>query len=417
MAAGFGSRMGGALPKPLKPLFGLPLIDHNIIKLREIVGEENIIVVYSNKALADHIKERFPRIQLAFNSRPERENGYSLLFSEGLIKDNFILTMADHYFSDDFISNLRLDSPNKAFVSRFCDDRDEATKVKTEGIYITDIGKTLKDYDYFDTGMFFCNKDIFPYIEKLSKEREIVKLSDVFGAMAKEKKLTYQLIEGYWIDIDTQSELTKAERFIRNNLSKPTDGPVSKYINRKISTLITPLLIGRIKPNTLTLILSVMGIIPSILMAYGHFFLGGILTQLISSLDGCDGEIARITHTKSRLGGVLDSTLDRYSDSLIFFCSFMPFSGLLEAKIALLLTLAGTILISYTSHLTGCRPRFITRDVRLLLVMIGGILSLIRPIYMLHTMLFIGIVSHIGVFFNLLSFAKKEKTTKQNFAL
>lgn len=45
---------------------------------------------------------------------------------------------------------------------------------------------------------------------------------------------------------------------------------------------------------------------------------GGIVFS-IGIFDGIDGSIARITNTSSKFGGILDSSLDRISDALIFF--------------------------------------------------------------------------------------------------
>ena len=43
-----------------------------------------------------------------------------------------------------------------------------------------------------------------------------------------------------WMDIDTEEDLKKAEDFLIENLkNKETDGPVSKYINRRLSVPIS----------------------------------------------------------------------------------------------------------------------------------------------------------------------------------
>ena len=48
-----------------------------------------------------------------------------------------------------------------------------------------------------------------------------------------------------WMDVDTEEDLKKAEVFLIESLKdKPTDGPVSKYINRKLSAPISKKLIN-----------------------------------------------------------------------------------------------------------------------------------------------------------------------------
>ena len=45
----------------------------------------------------------------------------------------------------------------------------------------------------------------------------------------------------------------------------------------------------------------------------------GILVFTVGILDGVDGSIARLTSNSTRFGGIFDSTIDRFSDALVFF--------------------------------------------------------------------------------------------------
>jgi len=149
LAAGYGKRMGGDTPKPLVELYGLPLIEH---KIRKLDGYE-IIVVYHDERIKDHIQKRFPRIKLVYNPYPERENGYSLYCVKDLIKEgeSFILLMADHYYDEGFYRDINPINQTTVYVSAKCYQEDEATKVKVQGDKVIKIGKGIDDYDYFDT--------------------------------------------------------------------------------------------------------------------------------------------------------------------------------------------------------------------------------------------------------------------------
>ena len=52
---------------------------------------------------------------------------------------------------------------------------------------------------------------------------------------------------------------------------------------------------------------------------YPALAIGGMLAQLASIVDGCDGEIARLKHSQSEFGGWFDAVLDRYADAVLLF--------------------------------------------------------------------------------------------------
>lgn len=72
-----------------------------------------------------------------------------------------------------------------------------------------------------------------------------------------------------------------------------------------------------VHPNILTII----GLLVSILAAYAFsqqkLILGALLILLSGFFDVIDGAVARNTNTKSKFGGLLDSTSDRFADAFI----------------------------------------------------------------------------------------------------
>ena len=199
LAAGLGRRMNTLKPKPLVNLFGFPIIEHTIRKLKD----HEIIVVYHLKEIAEFIKRKFPDVKLIYNPNPERENGYSLYLAKKYINGDFLLLMADHYYGDEFFSFNDSFDKTTLFVSEKCySDKKEATKVKVNSKKILSIGKNLEKYEYFDTGFFYCKKEIFDCIEKIKKDK--IKLSDVIAELSKRGEVSYKVINDFWIDIDTK---------------------------------------------------------------------------------------------------------------------------------------------------------------------------------------------------------------------
>jgi phosphatidylglycerophosphate synthase len=111
------------------------------------------------------------------------------------------------------------------------------------------------------------------------------------------------------------------------------------------------------------------------------------LVQLSSIADGVDGGLARLKNMASEFGGFLDSVLDRYADILIVLgltlwsLSHETYPGIWLAG---LLAVSGTICISYTRARIGPNHRHLfdrglkslaSRDVRLLLIMLGAVIG------------------------------------------
>ena len=117
----------------------------------------------------------------------------------------------------------------------------------------------------------------------------------------------------------------------------------------------------------------------------GQNIIGGILVQLSSIVDGIDGSLARMKGMASPFGGFLDSVLDRYADILILLgltlwsLSHETYPGIWLAGF---LAIAGTICVSYTRARINSEHRHLfdkgfkslaSRDIRLFLIMLGGI--------------------------------------------
>ena len=393
LAAGFGKRMGAEKPKPLLNLFGMPIIEHSIRKLKG----HDIIVVYHDKEIEEFIKKKFPEIKLVYNDEPERENGWSLYLSRSYINDDFLLLMADHYYGNKFFKIDEFDETT-VFVSSFSINASEATKVKVENEKVVDIGKGLQKYDYFDTGFFYCKYEIFDYIEKM-KSKEKISLSDVISKLSMEKKVGYKILQEKWIDIDTKKELKEANKIVENSLSKTWDGIISKNINRKISKKITKAVTryNFFTPNVMTMVSFLLGIFSSILFFMNILIPAGIMAQICSIIDGCDGEIARIKNMKTRFGGVFDALTDRLADFLIILGMLFSY-GLTEISvISFFLAFQATILPSYIYHLTNIRVSFFGRDARLFSIMVGATLAYFNKDFLIYTMIFIGVLAYAGI--------------------
>lgn len=103
--------------------------------------------------------------------------------------------------------------------------------------------------------------------------------------------------------------------------------------------------------NMLTVIGLVLNAAVAVVIGLGHIKLGGGLLLFASAFDMLDGAVARATGTSSKFGGFLDSTLDRYSEALVYGGVLFYLLDTDDAKLGAVLVFAATVgalLISYT---------------------------------------------------------------------
>lgn len=166
------------------------------------------------------------------------------------------------------------------------------------------------------------------------------------------------------------------------------DGPVSRYLNRRLSAPLARLLAPTpLTPNQVSLLAFVTA-----LGAFGSFALGqpiaaGLLIQASSIVDGVDGDLARLQGRTSPFGAVFDATLDRYADAAIvggmtwWAWSHPDLSGPQPIVVGLA-ALTGFLLVSYSRarleregyrSALGGAALLAGRDVRLLLAAAGSV--------------------------------------------
>jgi phosphatidylglycerophosphate synthase len=116
------------------------------------------------------------------------------------------------------------------------------------------------------------------------------------------------------LDVTDKATAARAERLLFHSLRKPQDGWTSRYLNRHVSLAISRLLVKTpLRPNQLSIAILGVGIAGALVAAEGTYaalVLGALLFQTQSILDGCDGEMSRVTYRGSLLGEWLDTIGD-----------------------------------------------------------------------------------------------------------
>ncbi len=182
----------------------------------------------------------------------------------------------------------------------------------------------------------------------------------------------------------------RAERLLLDRLSKSTDGPVARHLNRPLSKRISRRLVrSSVTPNQISLFcFGVSAVAAGLFAMGGHLLLalGAVLAQLASVIDGCDGEVARLKFRESSFGGWFDAVLDRYADAILLFGLTWHAFIARDASIVLIvgfLAIIGSFMNSYTADKYDglMKARFerggirLGRDVRVFVISLGALLN------------------------------------------
>ena len=409
IAAGRGSRLSGkGNSKPLVPLLGLPLIERTILTAKKSgINDFYVVTGYEGEKVRRYLDKIGQRtntnITHVINEEWEKGNGISVLKARDLIKEPFILLMADHLFDYSILDGLKKEQISEDEIILAVDrniesnklvDIDDVTKVLIEdNNKITAIGKNISNYNAYDTGIFLCSPVLFHAIEDSFLSTGDSTLSGGIRILSGNGNAkTFDIQDSYWVDVDDEKAFSKAKNLLISNLKKASDGPVSRYLNRPLSIRLTILLLNtKIAPNHISILAFILGVLGAgffFLGGYINLIIGGILAQIASVIDGCDGEIARLKFKASEFGGWFDAVLDRYGDAFLLF-GLTYHVYLIDDRFLYIiigfLAIIGTFMNSYTADkydglmqkkLKSGKHYFrLGRDVRIFIIFLGALVN------------------------------------------
>jgi CDP-diacylglycerol--glycerol-3-phosphate 3-phosphatidyltransferase len=153
------------------------------------------------------------------------------------------------------------------------------------------------------------------------------------------------------------------------------------WVRRRAEALITALGRTPLTPNQVTVVGLALTSIAAGLAAFGHLRWAGVVLIFAGTCDILDGALARSTNASYPYGAFLDSTLDRYSEGVVYLglaAYFLSVDGPLQRWLVLatLAALAGSFLVSYVrarAQSLGftCKSGLFQRPERVVVTVVG----------------------------------------------
>jgi 1L-myo-inositol 1-phosphate cytidylyltransferase / CDP-L-myo-inositol myo-inositolphosphotransferase len=399
LAAGQSERLAsvtGGGSKALLRLGGLSLVERAVRSLLAAGLERVLVVVGYDAGPVATVVGRLGRgrVRVVYADRWADGNGASLAAIRGEVLGDalFLLITADHLFGEGGLDRLLVAGAPAVLIDPAPDRAAwaEGTRVRVVDQAVVAFGKHLEE-PAIDCGAFLLPPEVFGRQHQAASEGDH-SLAGAVTRLAQTRPLrAVALPTGcWWQDVDTPQDARAARMALRRSLVKEADGPVSRWLNRPLSTRLS-MLLARLRPapDLVSLVAFGFGLAGAVLLAAGQGLAGGLLVHASSVADGVDGEVARLQLRGGPRGALLDGLLDRVGDAAILAGLGLWALDGHDARGVLVLTVATTTgaLLSMASKdraaalgLPPAPERALGwllggRDGRLLLVAVGALLG------------------------------------------
>ncbi len=161
---------------------------------------------------------------------------------------------------------------------------------------------------------------------------------------------------------------------------------IRERLKEEFSVFVQPLVRLLVKLNIHPDVITLSGFILNLYAAYlfieEGFLLAGITVLLAGLCDALDGQVAKVSGSTTKFGALLDSTVDRYSETIVWF-GIGYYSILAHwwiTSIAIFFALVGSLMVSYVrARAEGlgeeCKVGFMQRPERVILIGLGAIIG------------------------------------------
>ena len=327
LAAGQSERLAsvtGGGSTALLRLGGLSLVERAVRSLLAAGLQRVVVVVGHDAGPVATVVGRLGRgrVRVVYADRWADGRGASLAAVQSEVEGEalFVLVTADHVFGEGGLEQLLAAAEPAVLI-----DPAPGTLAWAEGIRVRVVdqavvafGKHL-DEPAIDCGAFLLPVEVFDRQRQAATEGDHT-LAGAVTRLAQTRPLRAVALPSgcWWQDVDSPQDVLAARGALRRSLGKDTDGPVSRWLNRPLSTRLSMVLAPlRPAPDLVSLVAFGLGLAGAALLAAGQGLAGGLLVHASSVADGVDGEVARLQLRGGPRGALLDGVLDRVGDAAI----------------------------------------------------------------------------------------------------
>ena len=231
LAGGNGTRLNPftkIINKHLLPVGPYPMIYWSVMKLRD-AGVKNLLLITHHDHLADFKTVLGNGDSLNVNIKYEIQPyaggiSHGLLYAKDFVgKEKFVFMLGDNIFEDSlvpYVINFKKQTEGAKILLKPVEDPerygiatiDKATKQITSIIEKPRVPSS----NLCVTGIYMYDYNVFHYVETLKiSSRGELEITDINNIYISKKGLSYEILQGWWIDAGTHDSLYKANQLVQ----------------------------------------------------------------------------------------------------------------------------------------------------------------------------------------------------------
>lgn len=230
LAAGKGTRMRPLTedtPKPLLPVAGKPILEHNLEILRQEVDEILIICGYEIEQFKDYYAED-EKVKI-IEQEEAKGTADAALKAKDHVDQKTVLLNGDDIYGDDMKQAMRHDS---AILAATSDSPEKFGVLEIQSGEVKDIEEKPEEPEsnFVNTGFFVVQSGFFDLLENVEiSERGEYEITDALTDYIHEKEV--QLVETEtWLPCSYPWQLLEANEVLMENIDRDINGEVADNV-------------------------------------------------------------------------------------------------------------------------------------------------------------------------------------------
>ncbi|MED3981905.1 sugar phosphate nucleotidyltransferase [Priestia megaterium] len=236
LAGGTGTRLfpfTKIINKHLLPVGHYPMIYWSIIKLGKS-GIKDILIITNKDDLNDFKtvlgNGNHLGVNIVYQIQPHAGGiSHGLSYARNYVKgETFVLLLGDNIFEDSllpYIENFVNQNEEAKILLKTVDDPERygIANVDKNTNQITSIVEKPQNpsSNLCVTGIYMYNSNVFDHIENLkASDRGELEITDINNIYISKKKLSYEVLKGWWIDAGTHDSLFRANQLVQKQFNQ-----------------------------------------------------------------------------------------------------------------------------------------------------------------------------------------------------
>jgi CDP-L-myo-inositol myo-inositolphosphotransferase len=299
---------------------GISLLKRALLTLAK-EGIQSFAVVYADEAVEEQARQddKLAALDIRWvqNASRASEDGFSVLEALPNVQDPYLVVPCDRVFDGQIVRTLLQQSSGSMTLAVSGDARKPLAEAGLSriGEYGGRIVRTDAHSGF--TGLFVANRELGRALQAAQVDGRPLRLDRILSEVPAHRMHEVDVGTAFFESAAQPAGRERADQHLLASLRKDVDGLVARHVNRVFSLAVTRLIKNTpIRPNHVTAFSLGISIFAAFAAAHASsdapwwLFLGAVLWQLASMLDGVDGELARLKFAGSKLGEWFDTLTD-----------------------------------------------------------------------------------------------------------